>query len=64
MPRDAKHKQSPISAQTNGSPVNGAPPSPARTEEIEDDQTDENIFLFIPNLIGEPRQTLPLRSSS
>lgn len=38
---------------TNGSPLNGhpngRPKGPAREEK---DQTDENIFLFVPNLIG------------
>jgi len=29
---------------------NGKPKAPARV--VPDDQTDENIFLFVPNLIG------------
>jgi hypothetical protein len=40
---------------TNGRPINGHPRSPARTVEEESDQTDENIFLFVPNLIGMRR---------
>lgn len=37
--------------ETNGSPLNGHPRAPAQNEERED-ETDENIFLFVPNLIG------------
>lgn len=38
-------------AHANGKPVNGTPRGPVQDEE--DDQTDENIFVFVPNLIGE-----------
>lgn len=39
-------------AHSNGRPVNGTPRgAPAQAEES--DETDENIFLFVPNLIGE-----------
>ena len=34
----------------NGKPVNGAPRGPI--QDAEDEQTDENIFVFVPNLIG------------
>lgn len=35
-------------------PLNGHPKSPTRAivEAKEDEQTDENIFIFVPNLIG------------
>jgi CDP-diacylglycerol--inositol 3-phosphatidyltransferase len=38
----------------NGMPLNGHPKSPTRAivEAKEDEQTDENIFIFVPNLIG------------
>lgn len=35
---------------TNGRPLNG---KPRGSVEEEDEQTNENIFIFIPNLIGE-----------
>lgn len=38
----------------NGAPLNGHPRGPDVDEE-EDEQTDENIFVFVPNLIGEWR---------
>lgn len=47
LAREAEMKQ----AQANGRPANGVPRAPAQEEE-EDEQTDENIFLFVPNLIG------------
>lgn len=55
-----------VLAQANGNkasgrPMNGKPRAPAQVEEEDDDQTKENIFLFIPNLIGEQ---LYLRLSS
>lgn len=34
----------------NGKAMNG---KPRELMPLEDDQTDENIFVFIPNLIGE-----------
>lgn len=34
----------------NGRPLNGKPRGPVQEES---DQTDENIFVFIPNLIGK-----------
>lgn len=34
----------------NGRPLNGKPRGPVKEES---DQTNENIFIFIPNLIGE-----------
>lgn len=39
----------------NGRPINGKPRAPAHdaVAGAEDDQTNENIFMFIPNLIGE-----------
>ncbi|KAK4889991.1 phosphatidylinositol synthase 1 (CDP-alcohol phosphatidyltransferase1) [Elasticomyces elasticus] len=37
--------------QLTGRPANGAPRAPVSAREA-DDQTDENIFLFVPNLIG------------
>lgn len=37
--------------EINGSPLNGHPPAPAQNHARED-ETDENIFLFVPNLIG------------
>ncbi|KAK5164486.1 phosphatidylinositol synthase 1 (CDP-alcohol phosphatidyltransferase1) [Saxophila tyrrhenica] len=49
-------------SQANGRPVNGHPRSPARTAKRDDDQTDENIFLFVPNLIGYSRVVLALAS--
>lgn len=36
----------------NGRAMNGKPRAPVQAD-VEDDQTDENIFVFIPNLIGE-----------
>jgi hypothetical protein len=47
-----KAREEPALNHTNGTPLNGHPRSPARTTEQEDDETDENIFLFVPNLIG------------
>ncbi|KAK3057403.1 phosphatidylinositol synthase 1 (CDP-alcohol phosphatidyltransferase1) [Extremus antarcticus] len=47
---------------SNGRPMNGQPKSPARTVKEDDDQTDENIFLFVPNLIGYSRVVLALAS--
>lgn len=43
----------------NATPINGHPKRPARNvvEEKEDDQTDENIFIFVPNLIGTLQRT-------
>jgi hypothetical protein len=35
---------------------NGTPKEPVR---VEDDQTNENIFLFVPNLIGMSIATPP-----
>jgi len=42
--------------QSNSRPPNGVPRASAQRaeEENEDEQTDENIFLFVPNLIGTP----------
>lgn len=37
---------------TNGHPINGHPRGSGRDVEEKDEQTDENIFLFVPNLIG------------
>ena len=43
--------------QANGRPMNGRPRSPPRTVEEKDAEgTDENIFLFVPNLIGMRQQ--------
>nr|POF24031.1 hypothetical protein CFP56_54967 [Quercus suber]POF24045.1 hypothetical protein CFP56_54981 [Quercus suber] len=40
-------------ARTNGIPVNGRPRGELVDDvDEDDDQTDENIFLFYPNLIG------------
>lgn len=39
--------------RTNGNPVNGTPQGPPAQTGRPDDETDENIFLFVPNLIGE-----------
>ncbi len=50
MPRAAREE--PNMNHSNGRPMNGQPKSPARTVKEDDDQTDENIFLFVPNLIG------------
>ncbi|KAF7194101.1 CDP-diacylglycerol--inositol 3-phosphatidyltransferase [Pseudocercospora fuligena] len=44
----------------NGKPVNGAPRGPI--QDAEDEQTDENIFVFVPNLIGYGRIVLCLAS--
>ena len=39
----------------NSRPMNGHARSPARrSKQDDDDQTNENIFLFVPNLIGAP----------
>lgn len=43
----------------NGSPTNGKPRAPVQVQDGEDDKTNENIFMFIPNLIGE-HHTFPL----
>jgi len=42
-PTHAKH--------ANGTALNGKPRGPARRE-VPEDETNENIFLFVPNLIG------------
>jgi hypothetical protein len=39
-----------MAADRRVSQSNGKPKTPARV--VPDDQTDENIFLFVPNLIG------------
>ncbi|KAK0929896.1 phosphatidylinositol synthase 1 (CDP-alcohol phosphatidyltransferase1) [Friedmanniomyces endolithicus] len=39
-------------SQPNGRPANGVPRAPAPVEDTSKEQTDENIFLFVPNLIG------------
>ncbi|GAB7359854.1 hypothetical protein MBLNU230_g7382t1 [Neophaeotheca triangularis] len=41
---------------------NGHPPEMARPEEEEEEQTNESIFLFAPNLIGYARVVLALAS--
>ncbi|CZT19904.1 related to CDP diacylglycerol-inositol 3-phosphatidyltransferase [Ramularia collo-cygni] len=48
----------------NARPMNGKPRAPAQSvvEDAEDDQTNENIFLFYPNLIGYFRIVLCLAS--
>ena len=48
----------------NGTPTNGLSKRPTRAvaEEKEDDETDENIFVFVPNLIGYARVVLALVS--
>ncbi|KAK0959924.1 phosphatidylinositol synthase 1 (CDP-alcohol phosphatidyltransferase1), partial [Friedmanniomyces endolithicus] len=38
-------------SQPNGRPANGVPRAPAPAEQESQEQTDENIFLFVPNLI-------------
>lgn len=38
-----------MAADRRANESNGTPKEPARKA---DDQTDENIFLFVPNLIG------------
>lgn len=49
-------------APVNGRPMNGKPRAPAQAvaKEVQNDQTDENIFLFIPNLIGEHHISAPV----
>ncbi|KAK3113620.1 phosphatidylinositol synthase 1 (CDP-alcohol phosphatidyltransferase1) [Teratosphaeriaceae sp. CCFEE 6253] len=48
-------------AQSNGRPANGTPRAPAQAKET-DEQTTENIFLFVPNLIGYARILLAIAS--
>ena len=51
MPRRAREETNMNHA--NGTPLNGHPKSPARAvADAHEDETDENIFLFVPNLIG------------
>ncbi|TKA69350.1 hypothetical protein B0A55_08166 [Friedmanniomyces simplex] len=47
--------------QPNGRPANGVPRAPAQAEQ-DNEQTDENIFLFVPNLIGYARIVLCIAS--
>ena len=44
----------------NGRPLNGHAKGAAHDEMEDDDQTDENIFLFVPNLIGMRRTHPPI----
>jgi len=50
--------------RANGRAMNGKPRAPAQSvvEDAESDETDENIFIFIPNLIGYFRIVLCLAS--
>ncbi|KAF2726079.1 hypothetical protein K431DRAFT_213844 [Polychaeton citri CBS 116435] len=54
----------PVQTRSNGVAVNGTPRAPATEDhELEQEEiTDENIFLFIPNLIGYGRVVLALAS--
>ncbi|KAK3624359.1 phosphatidylinositol synthase 1 (CDP-alcohol phosphatidyltransferase1) [Elasticomyces elasticus] len=47
--------------QPNGRPANGAPRAPVSAREAKG-ETDENIFLFVPNLIGYARIVLCIAS--
>ncbi|KAK0264455.1 phosphatidylinositol synthase 1 (CDP-alcohol phosphatidyltransferase1) [Friedmanniomyces endolithicus] len=49
-------------SQPNGRPANGVPRAPAPVEDTSKEQTDENIFLFVPNLIGYARIILCIAS--
>ncbi|KAK5128964.1 hypothetical protein LTR85_000297 [Meristemomyces frigidus] len=51
-----------LDAQSNGRPPNGTPRGAPAQSEKPDDETDENIFLFVPNLIGYTRIILALAS--
>jgi hypothetical protein len=50
-PRHQKKEEQAVVVESNGRPLNGHAKGPAQPEQ-QVDQTDENIFLFIPNLIG------------
>ncbi|KAK0285178.1 phosphatidylinositol synthase 1 (CDP-alcohol phosphatidyltransferase1) [Friedmanniomyces endolithicus] len=49
-------------SQPNGRPANGVLRAPAPVEDKSREQTDENIFLFVPNLIGYARIILCIAS--
>ncbi|KAK1075471.1 phosphatidylinositol synthase 1 (CDP-alcohol phosphatidyltransferase1) [Friedmanniomyces endolithicus] len=49
-------------SQLNGRPANGVPRALAPVEDKSREQTDENIFLFVPNLIGYARIILCIAS--
>lgn len=58
MPRNRREEQS--LANANGHAMNGTPRGAQQQDSQQDeDQTDENIFLFVPNLIGQSRTTGP-----
>lgn len=52
---DGKKLAQANASNANGRELNGRPRALVKTEDQEenDDQTKENIFMFIPNLIGE-----------
>lgn len=52
MARNSREETDTSQVRMNGTPLNGHARGPAQDVEKEDDQTDENIFLFVPNLIG------------
>lgn len=55
MPQQAREDtdMSDTNGTLNGVPLNGHPKGPTRAvAEEESDETNENIFLFVPNLIG------------
>lgn len=69
MARDAVQERERHRANGNGhlngsTQQNGHPKAPQTAVANNDDQTDENIFLFIPNLIGEFLQRNPIISMS
>ncbi|PPJ50670.1 hypothetical protein CBER1_05259 [Cercospora berteroae] len=67
MARDAVQERERHRASGNGhlngsTQQNGHPKAPQNAVNHNDDQTDENIFLFIPNLIGYARIVLAIAS--
>ena len=54
--RRAAQDGPPISTE---SPVNGTTKAPAASQQAPEPETDENIFLFVPNLIGMARSNPP-----
>ena len=56
------HRNGTLNGTPNGTPRGG--PTERFEGHQDDEQTDENVFLFVPNLIGECQSEVPYRRNA